>query len=124
MNCKSRHSGDSRNPFIVFFIGKIKREQKWTPGQARGDEGAARGDDGAARGDEGAVPGDEGAVRVTKVMGYGSSTALGACQPSALCSAMTVVPIPPRTLKIAVKRIKRGAVAFTRSSRISLVTAS
>ena len=49
----------------------------------------------------------------------------GASHPAFLrCSATTVVKMPPRTKNFAVSRMKRGAVAFTRSSRISLVTAS
>ena len=36
----------------------------------------------------------------------------------------TVVKMPPRTLNFAVSRMKRGRVAFTRSSRMRWVTAS
>ena len=55
---------------------------------------------------------------VTDRKSYGSFTSVGGCQSAARCSAITVVSIPPRTLKMALRRIKRGAVALTRSSRI------
>ena len=54
-------------------------------------------------------------------MAYGSLTGTGGCQFSARCSTMTVVSMPPRTLKMAVRRIKRGLVALTRSPKISSI---
>jgi hypothetical protein len=52
-----------------------------------------------------------------------SITACG-FQPALRCSATTLVNMPPRTKNLAVTRIKRGCVAFTKSSKIRLVTAS
>ena len=40
------------------------------------------------------------------------------------CSATTLVNIPPRTKKRAVRRMNRGCVALIRSSRMRLVTSS
>ena len=46
------------------------------------------------------------------------------CQPGCRRSATTVVQIPPRTLKRALRRRKRGRSVCSRRSAISLVTAS
>ena len=61
-----------------------------------------------------------------ELLGASSRTLTGGAgfHPFLRCSAVTVVKMPPRTYHFAVSRMKRGAIACTRSSRIALVTAS
>jgi len=100
-----------RNLLAPLFIEKIKKEKngpRVKPGVTEVCPGVTEVCPGVTE----VCPG------VTDRKSYGSFTSVGGCQSAARCSAITVVSIPPRTLKMALRRIKRGAVALTRSSRI------
>src|SRR6266571_3984966 len=63
--------------------------------------------------------------RVLRCSSTGASSKPGAgFHPALRCSATTLVKIPPRTWKRAVRRRNRGASSLTRSSQIRFVIAS
>jgi hypothetical protein len=65
-----------------------------------------------------------GTRRALQAFRQGKLTGRGAAHDGSRCSATTLVKMPPRTLNSAVKRMKRGVRAATRSPKIRFVTAS